>query len=78
MSETITINVDESVARRFRKAAGMKYGRRKGYLGKAVTNALETWAEKQDKSLEAQFMELLEKGFNGKKWKFDRDEAHER
>ncbi len=78
MSETMTVNVNEEVASTFRKQASMRYGKRKGYLGKAVTEAMAEWSKKSSESLENQFAELLEKGIKMKKWKFNRDELHER
>lgn len=44
---TITITVDDNTEKRFREAAKKKLGERKGYLGKATTEALEHWVKKQ-------------------------------
>lgn len=78
MSETMTVNVEEGVANEFRKKASLKYGKKKGYLGKAITEAMKEWSEKRNEDLEKQFLELLETGIKGKKWKFNRAELHER
>jgi glutaminase len=79
MSKTITVNVEEETEHEFREEAGRKFGRRKGYLGKAVTEAMRTWTRQNSADLETQALLLLEKGINAKrKWKFNRDELHER
>ena len=44
---TITISVDDDTEKRFREAAKKKLGERKGYLGKATTEALECWVKQQ-------------------------------
>ena len=44
---TITICIDDEIERRFRAAAKKKLGERKGYLGKATTEALEHWVKQQ-------------------------------
>jgi len=75
---TITISVNDDVERKFRKAAGNKYGRRKGYLGNAVTEAMKIWIKAEDRNVK-NAVELLEKGHNsgGLLYK-TRDELHER
>ena len=78
MSETMTVNVKEEVASEFRKQATIKYGKRKGYLGKALTEAMGEWSKRRKGSLENQFLELLETGIKMRKWKFNREELHER
>jgi len=66
------------VEEKFRKMAGAKYGRRKGYLGKAFTEAMQTWSKTENGSVR-KAIELLEKGHNsgGLLYK-SRDELHER
>jgi hypothetical protein len=44
---TITISIDDDTEKRFREAAKKKLGERKGYLGKATTEALERWVQMQ-------------------------------
>lgn len=79
MSRTITVNVEEEVDEEFRKQASLRYGRRKGYLGKALTEAMKEWAKRKEAAdLESQMLKLLHEGIRMKKWKFDRDELHER
>ena len=62
MTKAITVNVDEKTEEAFRKAAKMRYGRKKGYLGKAVTEAMETWVELGKNDVNAHALLLLEKG----------------
>lgn len=79
-TKTITISVQEDVEERFRRLAGATYGRHKGYLGKAVTDAMDIWIERKEKSdVNARALKMLEKGFKMGKitWK-NRDELHER
>lgn len=78
MTRTITVSVDEEVEKSFREAAGRRYGKRKGYLGKAITEAMKEWSEKSRESAEVKFLDLLEKGAGMKKWKFNREELHDR
>lgn len=75
---TITVNVDDDVERKFRKAASAKYGKRKGYLGEAITDAMQTWLKAESSNVRKAF-ELLEKGHNsgGLTYK-SRDELYER
>ena len=73
---TITANVEDDVERYFRRRVQEQYGQKKGALGKALTEAMEGWAQKSC-SLN-RCMELLEKGVDMGKFKFNRDEIHER
>ena len=59
---TITINVRDDVAVRFRKKAAAAFGGGKGHLGKAVEAALDEWTGR-DKNVEARALELLDRGF---------------
>ena len=75
---TITVNVKDDVEKRFRKMAGSRYGKRKGYLGEAVTAAMETWIKSESNNVK-KAIELLEKGHNGGGLLYkSRDELHER
>lgn len=79
-TETITINVEEKVSGKFRKLAAIKYGKRKGYLGKAISSAMKTWMEKQESDdVDMRAIEELRKGYDlgGIKYKH-RGELHER
>lgn len=78
MSKTITVNVEESVEEEFRKFAGKEYGKRKGYLGKALTQAMNEWVQRRNNDIEARALKLLKSGIKMKQWKFNRDELHER
>ena len=78
MSRIITISVDEKVEIMFRKRAGMEYGRSKGYLGKAVTEAMREWLKKKDTSADERFLKIMHEGVKVQKWKFNRDELHDR
>ncbi len=75
--KTITVNVDEKVASRFRQRAVALFGRKKGALGKAVTEALEQWSQREDHY--SAFRRLLEEGRNlGGLTYTSRDELHDR
>ena len=78
MSETMTVNVKEDVAEEFRKQASLKYGKKKGYLGKAATEALKEWSKKRNEDADAKFLKLLREGIKTKPWKFNREELYER
>jgi len=76
---TITINVNDKTEIKFRKATELHFGKTKGSLGKAVTEAIEEWADKKNSGTEAKMLELLEKGFKMGKIKYNsREELHER
>ncbi len=76
--KTITINVEEQVASEFRKQASKKYGQKKGYLGKAITEAMKEWVQKSDSDVQIEALKLFKSGIKMKKWKFDRGELYER
>lgn len=77
MAKTITINVKEDVEQRFRKLAIATYGKHKGFLGKAVTEAMQEWERKKmETDVNARALEMLKKGFKMEKWKFDREEIY--
>ena len=78
MSKTITVNLNEEVENEFRKKAALKYGKRKGYLGKAITEAMDQWIRSLDSDVEAQSLKMLKEGIKMKKWKFKREELYER
>ena len=76
-TKIITVSVQEDVEERFRKLAGATYGRHKGYLGKAITEAMKEWENKKKQSdVNARALEMLRKGFKMGKWKFNRDEIY--
>lgn len=76
---TMTINVEDKTEKEFRKLAGAKYGRTKGYLGAATGEALQLWAEKEKKQNISMALDLLEKGVEMGKLNYrNRAELHER
>ncbi len=77
---TITVNVQDEVEEEFRAVARIVHGGRKGSLGKALTEAMETWiAEKKQAAITERARKRLEKGFNlGTKRYESRAELHER
>ncbi len=79
-TKTITVSVKRDVEERFRKLAGATYGKHKGYLGKAMTEAMKEWERKKlSTDVNVRALEMLRKGFKMGKmtWK-SRDELHER
>lgn len=78
-TRTITVSVEEDVEKRFRKVASATYGKRKGYLGKALTEAMRAWEKNKKEDVNMRALEMLNKGFSmgGLKTK-DRSEWHER
>ena len=74
---TMTINVSAQSEGKFRKAAQLSFGNKKGSLGKAVSEAMEMWADQKMNDNEAKMIQLLEKGFKLGKIA-SRDELHER
>lgn len=72
------MNVDDDVEKKFRTTASTKYGKRKGYLGEALTEAMQTWLKTESNNVK-KTIDLLEKGHNsgGLLYK-SRDELHGR
>ncbi len=77
---TITISVDDDTEKRFREAAKKKLGERKGYLGKATTEALEFWVQKQtQEEIARDALALLETGHHlGKHRYTERNDLYDR
>jgi len=77
---TITINVLDNVENEFRKIAGNMYKFKKGYLGKAITDAMEGWLyRKKQKKIADELMGMSHKGFKmGKILYKNRDDLHGR
>jgi len=77
---TITISIDDDTEKRFRAAAKKKMGERKGYLGKATTEALEIWVRKQSQDeIAHNALTLLETGHHlGKHLYAERKDLYDR
>ena len=78
MAKTMTVNVETEIESEFRRRAIQKYGMKKGYLGKALTEAMKEWAHKKNADIEMEALKLLKEGIKMRKWKFDRGELYER
>ncbi len=79
-TKTITVSINAEVEQKFRRTAKAVHGKKKGYLGKALTEAMEKWTEeKQETDAVAATLSLLDRGMDlgGVKYKH-RDELHER
>ena len=79
-SKTITVNVPEDVEKRFRRVAVSRHGKCKGYLGRAVMEAMENWVEEAETvDAVASTMKLLDEGVDlgGLKYRL-REELHAR
>ncbi len=75
--ETITINVSEEIAEEFRKKAEEKFGKKKGYLSKAVSEAFMEWLNKQDDLIE-NALAIIEKGIKAPQLRYSkRSELYE-
>jgi hypothetical protein len=78
-TKTVRVSVDAEVEAKFRKLARAVYGKKKGYLGKAMTEAMEKWTGEKEKSDSVAYtLAMLEEGIDlgGLKYKH-RDELHE-
>ncbi|VVB94725.1 Uncharacterised protein [uncultured archaeon] len=77
---TLTINVNDDIENRFRALAQKIYAEKKGYLGKAVTSAMQKWIDEiNQKKISESELNLMDKGFKMGKLKFkSREELHER
>jgi hypothetical protein len=80
VSKTITVNVDAEVEKEFRRTAKAVHGKKKGYLGKALTEAMKVWTKERERTDNvAAIMSLLEEGIDmGVERYRSRDELHER
>lgn len=74
---TITANVDDDTEQTFRTHVYATYGKRKGSIGRALTEAMTQWA--QQKTYFDTCMKLLREGINMGKMQYKtRTELHER
>ena len=78
MGKTVTVNLDESIEKRFKEKARLKYGNKKGSLAKAFNEALDEWLKSDDQELLNENLRLLDEGILMKKWNFKREELYER
>lgn len=77
---TITINVDDEVEKKFRETARTVIGDRKGFLGRAITDAMELWIrEKTQERIARTALELMSREHHfGKCLSTSRKDLHER
>jgi hypothetical protein len=77
---TMTVSVDDSVEKRFRKQVREHLGSGKGVLGRAITEALRLWIEARVQEEVAQDIRAkMESGYAMGKLKYSsRDELHAR
>ena len=76
---TITISVDDDTEGLFREVVKQEIGETKGSLGSAITQAMDLWIkDKQQMEIAQRQLQLMEKGFHFGKYKFNRDELHDR
>jgi len=77
---TITININDEIENQFRTLARKTYHDKKGYLGNAVTCALQKWIDEvTQKQIAERELKILDKGFVMGKLKFtSREELYER
>ena len=76
--ETITININEETANKFRGAVKENLGLKKGMLSKAISEALQKWTEEiEQKNINQRSLEKLKKGYNmGKKMYKKREDLY--
>ncbi|OJI08005.1 MAG: hypothetical protein BK997_01760 [Candidatus Micrarchaeum sp. ARMAN-1] len=77
-TETITVNVSKEAAKKLRHMAVIKYGNKKGALGKAVSEAFVLFSKKNEESVDARLLKLMHKGFAMGKISGTRDDWHKR
>ncbi|MGP6238840.1 hypothetical protein ACNF40_00280 [Cuniculiplasma sp. SKW4] len=78
MTKTVTVNLDESIEKRFREKARLKFGNRKGSLAKALNEAMENWLKQDNQDALSENLKMLENGIMMKKWDFKREDLYER
>jgi len=77
---TITICIDDATEQRFRELAKNILGEKKGYLGRAITEAIALWIrDKEQETIAQQGLALLEKEHHLGKYGFrSREDIHDR
>jgi hypothetical protein len=80
VNKTITVSVDAEVLAKFRRTAKAIHGKKKGYLGKALTDAMKIWTKEREQADNvAAALRLLEDGLDLGVTRYrSRDELHER
>lgn len=75
----ITVSVQEDVEKRFRRAAASRHGKKKGYLGRALSEAMERWADEEEGAeAVAETLRLLDEGVDLGGLRYSRrEELHE-
>ena len=76
--ETMTVNVDKEAASKLRDIAKMKYGKRKGALGKAVSEAFKLFAKENEESADTRLIRLMHKGYKMGRILGTREDWHKR
>ena len=62
---TITVSIDDETEEVFRGMVGETYGKGKGHLGKAITEAIQEWVhERQQKQIAERELKRIEKGYD--------------
>ncbi len=64
MTKTITINISDETEREFRRLAKLKYGKHKGALGKAITDAIKALSDNSNYDPDRHALEMLKSGLN--------------
>jgi hypothetical protein len=77
---SITICIDDATEQRFREVAKTILGEKKGYLGRATTEAIALWIrDKEQETIAQQGLLLLEKEHHLGKFSFrSREDIHDR
>jgi predicted transcriptional regulator len=77
---TITICIDDATEERFRELAKTVIGEKKGYLGRAVTEAITLWIrDKEQATIAREALALLEKEHRLGKFAYrSREDIHDR
>ena len=79
MAKTMTVNVDEKTMERFRRFVRAKYGKRKGALGRAASDAFNALvAKSESERANEHAIMLLRKGFRLGKIIGTREDWHAR
>jgi predicted transcriptional regulator len=79
-TKTLTFSVNTDVEEKFRRVARATKGSKKGYLGRALTDAMEKWAtDMEGADSVAAAMALLDQGLDLGGMRYEhRDELHDR